>query len=142
MERGFATGRRPIFADANLLVEAFERGNASALAEITAGQTFVTPNQFREFLDVSTSIQRKARRAFLENEGIALFSGPQAGQIALSIPFQEVFTRLLAVQGRGDAALVAFAKSTGFFAVTSERRLFNFLTHTLSQLGVPIRRVR
>jgi RHS repeat-associated protein len=42
-------GRAPIFADNNVLVAA-ERGNAAALAEIRAGQTFVTPNQLREFI--------------------------------------------------------------------------------------------
>ena len=47
-----AANRAPIFADNNVLVSAF-RGNANALAEIRAGTTYVTPNQFREFLNVN-----------------------------------------------------------------------------------------
>jgi hypothetical protein len=93
-------------------------------------------------MNVSTRRQRRARRAFLASEGIGHFGGPIAGQIARSVPFQDVFTTVNATHGRSDAALAAFAKATGLEAVTSERRLFNFLTQTLRQLGVPIRRVR
>ena len=103
----------PIFADANLLVNAAEKGHVNALAAIRAGKTFVTPNQFREFLDVSSSPQRKARRAFLFREGIELFGGPRAGAIARSAEFQQVFLQISTAKGRGDAALAAFAKATG-----------------------------
>ena len=138
-----AAGRAPIFADTNLLVAAAERGHAAALAEIRAGETYITPNQLREFLNVTTAAQAAARRAFLAQEGVQVFGGPRAGQLAQTAEFQQVFQTVLnAGQGRGDAALAAFARVTGFEAVTMERRLTNLLTNTLAQLGVPIRRVQ
>lgn len=140
---GSAAARAPIFADTNLLVAAAERGHAKALAEIRAGLSYITPNQLREFLNVATPAQAAARRAFLAREGIQLFGGPQAGQLAKTAKFQQVFQAVLrAGQGRGDASLAAFAKVTGFEAVTMERRLTNLLNNTLGQLGVTIRRVQ
>jgi hypothetical protein len=133
--------RRPIFADNDLLVAAVSQGHPGALGEIRTGRTFITPNQFREFMDVSTSAQRSVRRMFLHTEGIRLFSGPRAGTIARSPIFQQVFQAVVKPHGRGDAALVAFAKTTGYTAVTMDRRLYRFLTHTVPQLQVPIRRV-
>ena len=50
---------------------------SDALAEIRAGETYITPNQLREFLNVATSAQAAARRAFLAREGIQVFGGPQ-----------------------------------------------------------------
>jgi hypothetical protein len=131
--------RRPIFADNNVLVAAAERGNAVALAEIQAGQTLVTPNQLREFLNVNSATQRAARRSFLDREGIAVFGGQRAGVVARTSIFQEVFQAIVVDHGRADAALAAFAKATGFEAVTLEQRLTNFLTHTHQRLGVPLR---
>ena len=46
---------------------------------------------------------------------------------------------IVADYGRAEAALAAFAKATGFEAVTLEQRLTNFLTHTHQRLGVPLR---
>jgi RHS repeat-associated protein len=129
--------RAPIFADANVLVNAF-KGNANALAEIRAGTTYVTPNQFREFLNVN---EVAARRAFLETEGVQLFAGSQAGQIASTATFQQTFGAIVGAQGRGDAALAAFAKSTGYEAVTMERRLFNYIKYTVKDPSIPIRRI-
>lgn len=40
----------------------------------------------------------------------------------------------------GDATLVAFAKTTGYIAVTGERRLSNLFNNTYQKLGVPIQR--
>jgi len=136
---GFIPTRRPIFADNNVLVAAAERGHASALAEIRAGQTLVTPNQLREFLNVNSAMQQAARRSFLDREGIAVLGGPQAGVVAHTSIFQEVFQAVVVDHGRADAALAAFAKATGFEAVTLEQRLTNFLTHTHPRLGVPLR---
>jgi hypothetical protein len=136
---GFIPTRRPIFADNNVLVAAAERGNAAALAEIQAGQTLVTPNQLREFLNVNSATQRAARRSFLDREGIAVFGGQRAGVVARTSIFQEVFQAVVVDHGRADAALAAFAKATGFEAVTLEQRLTNFLTHTHQRLGVPLR---
>ena len=136
-------GRAPIFADTDLLVYAAERGHGAALAEIRAGLTYITPNQLREFLNVATRAQAAARRAFLARESIQVFGGPQAGRLAQTAEFQRIFHAVLAAgQGRGDAALAAFAKGTGFEAVTMERRLSNLLIYTLGKLGVPIRRVK
>jgi hypothetical protein len=132
--------RAPIFADTSLLINAAEKGSGSALREIRAGTTFITPNQYREFLNVTTSAQRTSRLSFLQGEGIKLFSGPQAGSIAQTSVFQNTFRATL-LHGRGDASLAAFSRATGFSAVTSERRFFNFLTQSNPQLGVPIRRV-
>lgn len=59
-----------------------------------------------------------ARRAFLETEGVQLFGGPQAGQIAGTAPFQQTFGAVVGAQGRADAALAGFARATGYEAVT------------------------
>jgi hypothetical protein len=134
--------RNPIFADNNLLVAAAEKGHAGALTEIRAGKTYITPNQYNEFLNVSSSAQRNARIAFLKNEGIKVFSGEQAGNIAATKGFQQIFQKVVPIQGRGDAALSAFAEATGYEAVTMEKRLFNLFDKTWPQLGVPIRRVQ
>src|SRR5438477_81795 len=136
-----APTRPPIFADTDLLAAAAERGHAAALADIQAGRTFVTPNQWREFLDVQTGRQRKARRAFLRRESVELFGGPAAAAVARQPAFQTLFRRVAPHQGRGDAALAAFALQTGFEAVTMDGRLYNFLTLTLHGPRVPIRRV-
>jgi hypothetical protein len=133
--------RARIFADSNVLIVAAEQSHAGALTEIRAGQTFITPNQYNEFLDVEPFTQRAARRAFLAAENIRVFGGPRAGTLASSPAFRDTFLQVAAQQGRGDAALAAFARLTGFEAVTMERRLYNFLTQSLPQLGVPIRRI-
>lgn len=52
-----------------------------------------------------------------------------------------MFNKIKNIHGRGDAALIAFAKSTGYEAVTMERRLYNFVTNTLQDAAVPIRRL-
>jgi hypothetical protein len=52
---------------------------------------------------------------------------------------RKVFQAVVVDHGRADAALAAFAKATGFEAVTLEQRLTNFLTHTHQRLGVPLR---
>jgi hypothetical protein len=130
--------RGPIFADANVLVSAF-KGGATALDEIRAGTTYITPNQLNEFLNVT---EVSARGNFLSTEGIQVFGGPRAGQIASTTSFQETFAAVVNSQGRGDAALAAFAKATGYEAVTMERRLFNFITLTLKDSTIPIRRIK
>ena len=43
--------------------------------------------------------------------------------------------------GRGDGALVAFARQTGFKAATMERRLSNWIIFTLKDPKIPIRRL-
>jgi RHS repeat-associated protein len=134
--------RSPILTDTNLLVNAAEKGSMSSLAEIRGGKTFVTPNQLKEFFNVNSSSQLASRKAFLSQEGIQLFGGKQAGVVAKSFVFKNVFQSVAPNQGRSDAALAAFGKATGFTVVTTERRLFNFLTKTQPQLNVPVRRVK
>ena len=137
---GGPTGRDPIFADNNVLVKA-QGGNGAALNEIRSGTTFVTPNQYREFLNVPFG--RQARRAFLSDEGIEVFGGPAAGRLASNKSFQKTFSVVRSAgHSRGDAALLAFAQQTGYTAVTAERRLTNFVTHTLQDTTIPIRRLR
>ena len=111
----------------------------NALSEIRAGTTFVTPNQYREFLNVR---EVSARRRFFDQEGIQLFAGSNAKSISESSTFQHTFGIVAAQQGRGDAALAAFADATRFEAVTMERRLFNFVTQTMRNSTVPIRRIK
>ncbi len=140
----------PIFVDNDVLVFAAERDltplGARALSEIRAGKRFITPNQFREFLNVKTTTQRNTRRSFLARGGIELFSGPRAGQIASLQAFQEVFTAVAPRAGRADAALVTFARATGFEAITANTSLLNTLTHTLGMPHrfpvIPIRNIR
>lgn len=69
------------------------------------------------------------------------FPGPQAGQIARTNALQKPFQTLVGVQGRGDAALAAFARATGYEAITMDRRLLNFITQTLRDPSIPIRGV-
>jgi RHS repeat-associated protein len=127
--------RDPIFADADLMVNA-QKGNQKALAEIRAGTTYVTPNQYREFLAGGAG-----RREFMQQEGIELFGGARAAQVAGTPRFQTAFNSVVRAQGRGDAALCAFACATGYTAVTMEKRLFNFVKLTLRNSPIPIRRV-
>ncbi|GLZ30163.1 hypothetical protein Lesp02_23530 [Lentzea sp. NBRC 105346] len=133
---GAGTPRRdPIFADTDLMVNA-QKGHQGALDEIRAGTTYVTPNQYREFLAGGPG-----RREFMQEEGIELFDGARAAQVAGTSEFQTAFNSVRDAQGRGDAALCAFACATGYTAVTMEKRLFNFVTKTLKNSPIPIRRV-
>jgi predicted nucleic acid-binding protein len=133
--------RGPIFADTNILIRA-QRGDALALAEIRAGETRVTPSQYKEFLNVTTPAQVKARKAFLDAEGVKVYGGPAAGAVAKDPNFRAVFDATRAAgHSRADAALAAFAKVTTAEAVTDEARLRNFFVHTRPRLGVPIRRL-
>jgi len=99
----------------------------------------VTPNQLREFFNVHSATQRAARSTFLDREGIAVFGGQHAGVVVRTSIFQEVFQAVVLDHGRAEAALAAFAKATGFEAVTLALRLTNFLTHTHLRLRVPLR---
>jgi hypothetical protein len=130
-----APGRDPVFADTDLLINA-QRGHPGALSEIRAGETYVTPNQFNEFMAGGTG-----RHEFLQQEGVQLFGGPEAGDVASQPGFQKTFGSVVGAQGRGDAALAAFARETGFEAVTMDRRLVNFIAQTLRDPNVPIRLV-
>jgi hypothetical protein len=71
-----------------------------------------------------------------------LYDGPRAQNAAATADFKRVFGVVAKAQGPGDAALAAFAKATKYEAVTLESRLYNFLTQTRKDLGVPIRRVK
>lgn len=130
-----AGGRDPIFADTDLLINA-QRGHPGALSEIRAGETYVTPNQFNEF-----TAGGAGRHEFLQQEGVQLLGGPEAGEVASQSGFQKTFGSVVGAQGRGDAALAAFARETGIEAVTMDRRLVNFITQTLRDPNVPIRLV-
>jgi hypothetical protein len=71
-----------------------------------------------------------------------LYDGPRAQNAAATADFKRVFGVVAKAQGPGDAALATFAKATKYEAVTLESRLYNFLTQTRKDLGVPIRRVK
>jgi RHS repeat-associated protein len=135
-------GRTPIFVDNNVLVAA-ERGNTTALGEIRSGQTFITPNQYREFInpDAIPSHQLKSRKALLRAEGIQTYGGKKAASAAAGSNFRNVFEGTVGTHGRADAALGAFARETGFEAVTFEKRITNFYNLTHPKLQVPIRRI-
>jgi hypothetical protein len=64
-----------------------------------------------------------------------------AAAVASGANFQKTFGAVVRAQGRGDAALAAFARETGFEAITMDRRLFNFVTKTLQDPSIPIRRI-
>ncbi|KHL91173.1 hypothetical protein QW71_36200 [Paenibacillus sp. IHB B 3415] len=134
-----SASRNPIFADNNFLIAAAEKSDTIALNIIRQGKTYITPNQYNEFLNVSTTAQRTSRKAFLQQEGVGVFGGSQAKAISETSAFQQVFRSVKTSHGRGDAALGAFAKATGYEAFTYERRLYNHYKHTLPNLGVPIR---
>ena len=111
-----ANSRNPIFADNNLLVNAFERGSTTALSEIRAGQTFLTQAQYNEFLHVNTSAQVQARLNFLNTENITVYTDPD---IINSQVYLDVYNTIVkAGHGVGDAMLAGYAKATGIEAVT------------------------
>jgi hypothetical protein len=118
-----------ILADTDLMVKAMG-GHANALAEILGKNVHITPNQLREFLNVTNGLN--ARRAFLRAHDITVIGGADAARIAGDPAFREIFEKVIK-QGhsRGDAALVGFARVTGIEAVTMERRLSNVVIHTL-----------
>ncbi len=124
--------RGPAFADTDLLVQA-TRGHSGALRAIRGGDTYVTPNQFKEFIAGGAG-----RRAFLEREGIRVFTGPKAGAAARGADFQKAFGSIVGAQGRGDAALAGFARAMGWQALTMDRRLYNYITQTLRDPSIPI----
>jgi RHS repeat-associated protein len=127
-----------ILADTDLMVKAMG-GHANALAEIMSKDVHITPNQLREFLNVTNGLN--ARRRFLSIHNITVIGGQDAARIAGDPAFREIFDKVIK-QGhsRGDAALVGFAHVTGIQAVTMERRLSNVVIHTLKFPNV-IRRV-
>ncbi|MBX3276341.1 MAG: hypothetical protein KF729_39170, partial [Sandaracinaceae bacterium] len=136
-------GRRgPILADTDVIIHAMDRGHAGALAEIRAGVTYITPNTYRELLNVNRTGQRSRIRQWLRVEGIRVYGGPRAGRVAGTPDFQTVFrgTRR-AGHSRADATLGAFARATGIEAVTLEGRLWRYYHLTRSAWGVPIRRL-
>jgi len=137
------TARDPIFADNNFLVNAAESKDVSlrakSLAEIRAGTTYVTPAQYDEFLAVTSAVQKQTRTNFLAAENITVYSN---SSITNSAAYQKVYNTVYnAGHGVGDATLAAYASATGYTAVTAEKTLFNYLTKTQPQLGVPIRRI-
>ncbi len=134
--------KEKILADTNLLINALEKGNHDALKVIESSQTFITTNQFKEFLNVTDKIQKNARFQFLKSNGIVVLGGKKAKVLSQMMEFQKVFKKVRKIHGRGDAALAAFSKVTGIDIVTAERRLFNFLTKTMKNLGIRVRRVK
>ncbi|WP_380180405.1 RHS repeat-associated core domain-containing protein [Kalamiella sp. sgz302252] len=127
-----------IFADNDFLIAA-SRGEQGALDLIRSKNTYITPNQLHEFLDVTDKAQLAARKTFLSQENIKTFSGEAAREASQSSGFRDVFEAVLgAGHSRGDVALAAFAKATGITAVTAERRLSNYLIYTVPKLEVPI----
>ncbi|MEO3767231.1 RHS repeat-associated core domain-containing protein [Streptomyces sp. B8F3] len=127
-----------ILADTDLMVKAM-RGHANALAEIQSKIVKITPNQLREFLDVTNGMN--ARKAFLKDNSISVISPADARRWASSPEFKEMFAKVMkSGHSRGDAALVAFARASGIEAVTMEKRLSNFVNMTL-QVPDVIRRV-
>ena len=83
-----ARARGPIFADTNLLVAAAEKGHSSALAEVDAGTTYVTPNQYQELLNVNTQAQQKKRKAFLAAHHVRTFDGAVSKALAATADFK------------------------------------------------------
>lgn len=111
-----------------------------ALRELAASDAFITPNQLREFTafrGISAS-QLRARKAFLRTHNISVLNGKTLSQ---GTDFKAAFKSIVGHQGRGDAALAAFARETGFEALTFEKRLHNFIIHTLRDSTIPLRRL-
>ncbi|OCG37238.1 hypothetical protein A9G29_11485 [Gilliamella sp. Fer2-1] len=132
--------RCPIFADTNFL-DAAVKGDSGALDIIREGKTYLTPNQLHEFLNVSDKNQLNARKKFLAKENIEIFNGEKARLASNSSEFKKIFDLTIkSWHSRGDAALVVFAKTTGYQVITSERRLTNFFNLSMPKLGVPIAR--
>lgn len=137
---GINDSRPRILADNNLL-DAAQKGHPAALAEIHKAQVFITPNQLSEFMNVNTSVQRQSRREFLESQGIRVLCAENAQKWAESEAFQQTFHIVAPSHGRGDAALAAFARASGYEALTMEKKLVNFLTYTRRERNLLIRRL-
>jgi len=134
-----------IIADNNVLVGAAEEAGtklgAASLAELRrADEVFITPNQFNEFTRFKgiSRAQRQSRQAFLAAEGINVLDGKAVSELP---GFRAAFNAVSTAHGRNDGALVAAAKVTGIDAITLEKRLFNYVTQTLQDPSIPIRRI-
>jgi hypothetical protein len=140
-----ATRSQQILADANVLVNAAERGSQNSLATIRASDTVITSAQRSEFLNGVGSAQRTAREAFLEREGITTFNPPEPFFLTNSGDeiAELIDVTIHAGHSPNDAIFVGVSKAAGIPARTAERRLTNFFN--LSQgrpFNVDIRQVR
>lgn len=95
---------------------------------------------YSEFMRVDTDAQRIAQTEFLKKEAVERFDSARAAQLAKTEAYQAVYTRVKPLQGDADAQLVAYARATGYTAVTGDKRLANTVTSSkpMLQLGVPI----
>lgn len=126
--------------DTNLLV-ALEEGAQSVIAAVQSGNSAVLPEQLAEFLNPTAipAEQIASREALLAQHGIGVFDDVAA---RATPEFRRVYDA--AIRGghsEADAVLAAMARATGREALSGERRLVNFFTNTMAQLGVPIRRI-
>lgn len=129
----------PILVDTDILARAF-KGDSNALAVIRSGKTYVLDVNYSEFMRVDTDAQRIAQTEFLKKEAVERFDSARAAQLAKTEAYQAVYTRVKPLQGDADAQLVAYARATGYTAVTGDKRLANTVTSSkpMLQLGVPI----
>lgn len=125
-------GATPNIIDTQTLIQAADRGNASALAAIRSGEPVVTMSQLREFLDVTTEVQQTQRAQFLLDEGITPLSTsygqlntPQLSNIFSQIAFQQG-------QGTADAALIIHGLQSGFPIITNDVTLVRTIWMTLN----------
>jgi hypothetical protein len=125
-----------VLVDNDVKVMAF-KGNSNAISALSvSARKYITPNQLREFLNVTTQAEKKARRAFLAQQGIKVLNPKAASHLAGTSIFKVTFGVISKTHGRGDAALVSFARAGNFKILTGEKRLPNFVTNTL---GIDIR---
>jgi hypothetical protein len=128
--------RGPILADTNVLVRAFG-GHAGARELLSSGTTYMTEGVEKEFLNVA---EAPTRQQFLTDMGIQRF---ESATVVGTKTYQSVFQEVLAAGHTAvDADLLGSAASSGYTAVSEERRLVNFVlfSRPANAIPIPVRR--
>ena len=127
-----------VLLDNDVMVAAAERstttfGRNATQAISAARDRFITPNQLREFLHVPgmSRAQRQSRLQWMQQHDIQVLDPDAAEALSSSPRFREVFDALRAEHGRGDAALVAFARVAGWRALTGNTSLVRYIRDTI-----------
>ena len=124
--------------DTNILIAA-SRGDVNALALLKNG--YITPSVMTEFLNVNTQTQKLALQQLLQSSGVQLVDANLLNKLAQDPEYLKIYNTLVnAGHSAVDAELAAIARTGNYTLLTAEKRLFNVLTYSYQQLGVPVAR--
>jgi RHS repeat-associated protein len=130
---GAEAAKLPAIVDADVLANV-ERGSANATTALRSVDPHITASQLREFLDVSTEVQRTQRAQLLLDEGVKPLS-TSYGQLATP-QVRDTFWQIARLRGTGDASLVIHGMQSGFPIVTADATLIRTLHQPLRVSGV------